>query len=87
MDSSKVGKRIRMVVVDGHTLAYCDEGAKFGNILADSVLKGSPYVTNHSGDLIFFEGRKVRTATVEDFNEFRIFVDGYIKDPKYIIEQ
>ena len=79
-------KRIHLLVVDGHTIAYCEEGDKCGNILASSVLKGSPYATNHDGDLIFFEGRNVRTATRKDLEEFRLSSLGYLDDSKYIID-
>ena len=78
-------KRIRMVVIDEHTLGYTEEGTNFANVLHASVLKGATFTT-HDGDRIYLAGRNVRTATVRDFNGFRISVDGYLRDGRYIID-
>lgn len=76
---------IRMVVIDEHTLGYTEEGTNFANVLHASVLKGATFTTQ-DGDRIYLKGRKVRTATVKDFEDFRVVVDGYLKDPRYIID-
>lgn len=76
---------IRMVVIDEHTLGYTEEGTNFANVLHASILKGATFTTQ-DGDRIYLKGRKVRTATVKDFEDFRVLANGYLKDPRYIID-
>lgn len=90
MHTTKVETRpvIRMVVIDEHTLGYMDEGARFANALSASVLKGATWTCPMSSGMIFLDGRNVRTATRKDFDEFRVVVDGYLRDDnvfKYVI--
>lgn len=77
---------IRMVVIDEHTLGYTEEGTNFANVLHASILKGA--IAINDGDRIYLKGRKVRTATIKDFEDFRVSVKGYLNDPvyKYIID-
>jgi len=77
---------IRMVVIDEHTLGYTEEGTNFANVLHASILKGA--IAINDGDRIYLKERKVRTATIKDFEDFRVSVKGYLNDPvhKYIID-
>lgn len=74
-------------MIDEHTLGYTEEGTNFANVLHASVLKGATFTTQ-DGDRIYLKGRKVRTATIKDFEDFRVSVKGYLNDPvyKYIID-
>jgi hypothetical protein len=70
-------ERIKLVVFNEHTLGYIlPEQPNRVCILHTSILKGS-YLSNSS--TIYASDGKVRLATEQDFNSFRVSFEGYNK--------
>jgi hypothetical protein len=70
-------KKIRFLVADESTLCYTIPDYPypgFAHVLASKVFH------IRDCDLISIKGRNTRPATVQDFERFRIVVDGYLKD-------
>lgn len=81
----KLDNRIKLVVVNEHTLGYIDPRTpNTFNILHASVLKGSSY-QNLSAPSIPKNG-KIRLATPKDFDDFRVDFTGYDNEEEYIYD-
>ena len=82
-----VKERIRLVVVDEHTLGYIfpqsyyDKplGLVYANILHASILKGA---VNTERPILIGSTNKVRLANEKDFNDFRVCFNGYKNNPQ-----
>ncbi len=75
-------ERIRLVVIDEHTLGYIDPSEpNYAGILHTSVLKGS--MLNKYNSVILLN-KTIRTATKKDFDEYRVSFKGYSDKKKYI---
>ena len=66
--------RIKLVVIDEHTLGYIMIGQKDAFVLHTSILKGS-YLNPFNP--VVLNGRDVRLATEEDFKDYRVLFEGY----------
>lgn len=74
-------KKIKLVVVDEHTLGYIfPEQPNTYHILKESILKGSPYNYNNGTSRLIYN-QKIRLASENDFNEFNVIFDGYKNNP------
>lgn len=72
---------IRIVVADEHTLGYIDDRLPTVlQTLHSSILRGATFGNNAQVSMY----SKVRTATSEDFETYRVSEDGYDKDENYI---
>lgn len=74
-------QKIKLVVIDNHTLASIRPGSMFAEVLKASTLKGAPFRVHD--DPILYAGNNVRLATEQDFVDFRCVFDGYKNDPQY----
>ncbi len=75
MESPKE-ERIKLVVIDEHTLGYIRPGSKSAGVLHASVLRGAV----GDGFSIYIEGKKVRLASAKDFDDYRCSFEGYSED-------
>ena len=69
-----MSERIKLVVIDEHTLGYVNPGETYAHTLHSSVLRGSTlslWGTVHLG------GRNVRLASEYDFKAYRCSFEGY----------
>jgi hypothetical protein len=70
---------VRFVIADENTLGYIDDAQpEVLGILHASPLKGATLKDLDGWAFLF--GRKLRPATREDFDEFRVCYDGYGRD-------
>lgn len=77
MDNTK----IKIVIVDEHTIGFIyPEIPNFVAPLHTSILRGSPY---SDSSRIYVPTSKIRLANVKDFDDYRVCVDGYLKDNNY----
>lgn len=75
-------EKIKLVVVDEHTLGYVVEQMEDrAFVLHQSILKGAPWQL-HPHDILL-SGRKVRLASEKDFEDYRVCFEGYKDDPIY----
>ncbi len=74
-------QRTRLVVMDNHTLGYILPGSDYVGVLHSSVLRGGGY----SG-CIHQKGHLIRTATPQDFEDFRVSFDGFDNTEEYEFE-
>lgn len=75
-------EKIRLVVVDEHTLGYIfPETPASVSILRSMITKGAPFSLHD--DAISAVGRKVRLATKRDFEEYRHCSKGYFNTDEY----
>lgn len=78
----------QLVVIDEHTLGYIlpdqdKESPLYGaGILHTSVLRGSTLNPMTTGTVLL-KGRKVRLATKQDFDDYRVSFQGYENNPEY----
>ncbi len=63
-----------IIVIDSHTLGYRIPGTNRAECLHTSTLKGSSL---NQYQIICLEGRNVRPATEQDFQEFNVCSTGY----------
>jgi len=77
--------KLELIVIDEHTLAYRKPNSDSAQILHASILKGSPN-NNNSGSIYIGSLNKVRLATEQDFDSFRVVFDGYKNDPIFIYD-
>lgn len=78
--------RIKLVVIDEHTLGYINPDAPTQAYpLQVSILKGGTpsYPFGGAGQPIYLEDKKVRLASERDFDEYRVSFEGYKNDPAY----
>lgn len=78
--------KIKLVVLNEHTLGYIDPRMPdYVYVLHTSILRGSNLGMNQSNYLLS-KRDNVRLASVEDFDVYRVVVDGYLKDPNYLMK-
>ncbi len=77
--------RIKLIVIDNHTLAYLAPNNNYAYPLASSVIKGSARSCPLSAmDSIYLtELNKTRLASAKDFDEFRVSFKGYDNKKEY----
>lgn len=69
--------KIQLVIIDEHTLgAIHPDRPQQAEILHGSILRGATSATP-----ILTAGKKVRLASKEDFNAYRVSFEGYSKEP------
>lgn len=79
---------IKMVVIDNHTLGYLIPNSNYAGVLKASVLRGAPC----SGDPlsamvpVLVNFADVRPASIQDFKDFGVSHEGYLKDSIYKYE-
>lgn len=77
-------EQVRMVVINEHTLGYALPHRNMAGILSTSALKGSPFsgCPLSAGGMIACDPKidNVRTATRKDFEDFRVVIDGYLRN-------
>lgn len=67
-----------LIVIDEHTLATHKPNSLYANVLAASVLKGSPIADPLSAmEPIIIAGKTVRLASRQDFENFRVSFKGF----------
>lgn len=72
----------QLVVVGEHTLGYINPlQPDRAGILHASILRGSP--CGRLDGYIRLDGRRVRPAREQDFNDYRVSLEGYRHDPNY----
>ena len=71
----------QLVVFNEHTLGYILPGSKYMGILHASVLRGAVQTTNPI--LLGGWGDKVRLATPQDFDVYRVHFGGYSNRDEY----
>lgn len=77
-------QRIKLVVVENHTLGFINPGSKYANVLHASVLRGSPHTTLLSSlEPILLGSKNVRLASAKDFDEFRVSMVGFDNEQEY----
>jgi hypothetical protein len=75
-------EKIKIVVIQNNTLAYIlPQTPNLAFILKTSILKGSRF--NEFSSAISIDGLNVRLANINDFNDYRICPNGYLKDNNY----
>ena len=79
MNTNTNTKKIRLVVVNEHTLAYMIDDKNAGVIRA-SVLKGS---SHKDCDIFSTQYSKVRLASAKDFEEYRVCFKGFDNTEEY----
>lgn len=78
---------IELVVLNGHTLCYRDQGARKMNVLQASVRRGAGFYVRN-GDIAFAgDTDTVRLARTDDFEHHGISLEGYRADPRYIYDR
>ena len=72
-------ERVQMVVLEEHTLGYLipSMGNLYLDVLSASVIKGAPSHYGANGDFVSVENKNIRLATEEDFQKFRVQIEGY----------
>ena len=77
-----VTERIKLVVIDEHTLGYLIPNSNYAGVLHASVLRGSPVSGSPLSAMnpIPVAFKKVRLASEKDFNDFRVSFEGYKKN-------
>lgn len=79
-------EKIRLVVLNEHTLGYQNDGERRIFVFHASVAKGANYTTRN-GDMVYPNpGDTLRLASEADFNEYMISFDGYLTDLRYIYD-
>jgi hypothetical protein len=78
---------IHIVVLNEHTMGYMEANANFINVLQSLVHKGAVWTSNASEIKYIDKDDVVRLANEADFKEFRISIDGYKNDPKYVFDR
>jgi hypothetical protein len=73
-------EKIKLVVINEHTLGYMIPGHEMAGILRTSVLRGSFLNPNHN---VMTKGAKVRLASAQDFDDFGVVFKGYQNPEKY----
>lgn len=68
-------EKIKLVVVDEHTLGYIYPNDNKVAILHTSILKGSPY--SDRSTIYISNHKNIRLASEKDFDDFRCMFDGY----------
>ena len=80
--TNKPKAMIKIVVIAEHTLAYINpETPNLASILHTSILKGSTF--NAMSGAICFGGLSVRPANLQDFEDYRVCSEGYVKDKEF----
>lgn len=81
-------KQIQLVVFNEHTLGYIlPEMPKYVCVLHQSILKGAPFNLHPDSNYIS-PSDKIRLATEQDFNDYRVSVEGFNNDPEtYLIKK
>lgn len=75
--------RIKLVVVNEHTLGYIEPGRPHTLcVLRSSVLRGAPFTTMNDPRFLSPSDR-VRLAGRQDFEDYRICFDGYEDESIY----
>jgi hypothetical protein len=74
--------RIKLVVIDNHTLGFIFPGSRVASILHASVLRGA---TNYGllAAPICHKGKEVRLATEKDFDDFRVVFGQFANEQEY----
>lgn len=72
--------RIKLVVINENTLGYLIPNTKYAGVLRASVIKGSQF---NDLDHVLITGKKVRLASKEDFEEYRVCFKGYDNPDEY----
>jgi hypothetical protein len=75
----RIMDKIKLVVIDNHTLGYLIPNSTMAGILRTSILKGSTWDPNSNVET---KGRQVRLASEKDFDEFMVSFEGYKKKPE-----
>ena len=77
-----VTERIKLVVIDEHTLGYLIPNSNYAGVLRASILKGAPSTCSPLSAMnpILVIFAKVRLASEKDFDDFRVSFDGYKKN-------
>lgn len=75
-------ERIKLIVIDEHTLGYQIADRSTAGILASSVILGSP-MPSALDTTITLAGKKVRLASEKDFEKFRVSFKGYENKQEY----
>ena len=77
-------ERTKLVVVDEHTLGYIDpEQPDYAGVLHASILKGATFCVPASIEPILIKHKKVRLASENDFNDFRVSFKGFDNEQLY----
>lgn len=76
-------QKIKLVVIDNHTLGCIDPNSDYATVLHTSILRGS----NHGSaspitaiSPMFIKGKEIRLASKQDFEEFRVSMN-YFDNP------
>lgn len=73
--------KVSIVVFNEYAIGYIrDTQPEYFYVLNSSVIKG--YRGDNFSHLIY-EKDNIRLASIEDFDAFRLGLDGYLKDPLY----
>ena len=75
-------KRIKLVVIDNHTLACIFPDSKSADILHASVLRGA-VCASQAIEPTYYEGRDVKLASEKDFDDFRVSFKGFEDEKVY----
>ncbi len=73
------GDKIKLVVIDGDTLAYVPPNSKEAYILHASILRGA----SQSSNPIYLTDKKLRLAAEKDFDDFRVSFEGFNNEGMY----
>lgn len=76
--------KIKLVVYNENTLGYIlPEKPKYVQVLHASVLRGANHTIEPTSFYIH-KSSKVRLATEQDFNDYRVSMEGFKNNPEYL---
>jgi hypothetical protein len=73
--------KIKLVVIENHTLGYLIPNSDYAGILHASILKGSPY--SNFGGSIYIKHKNIKLASKNDFDNFRVSFKGFDNENEY----
>ena len=71
-------EKIKLVVINEHTLGYLIPNSDYAGVLHTSILRGSTYNKRNN---VFVKGQNVRLASAKDFEDYRVSFKGF-NNPK-----
>jgi hypothetical protein len=76
--------RIKLVVLDGHTLGYIFPNfPNYVQVLHSSILKGAPRTTQQPENFLINKNSNIRLASRVDFEEFRCVFGSFANKKEY----
>jgi hypothetical protein len=80
-----MSEKIKLVVIEEHTLGYINPNSRMANVLHASILRGSPILGSPLSAMepILIENKAVRLASTKDFDDYRVSMSGFENVEEY----